>query len=125
MTRHVLLYKDLTEKIIGYIFQIYNEIGYGFREKAYQHALAYRLEKDKIPYKKEDYGVVKVLGKPVARYYADFVIDNKVVVEIKIANEFYSSHIQQLLSYLEGKRMKVGLLFLVCPKGVKLKRLVK
>lgn len=116
---------ELTHLLIGLIFQTYNEIGYGHREKLYQRAFAYKLEETNIPFKKEQYTLVMVAGKPVGRYYIDFVVDGKVVVELKIANEIYDSHSQQILEYMKVKQIKVGLLFIIMSKGVKIKRFIK
>lgn len=116
---------ELTHLLIGLIFQTYNEIGYGHREKLYQRAFAYKLEEAKIPFKREQYIVVRIAGKPIGRYYVDFVVDGKVVVELKIANEIYDSHAQQILEYMKMQHVTVGLLFVITKQGVKIKRFVK
>lgn len=116
---------ELTQKIIGLVFDVYNELKFGYKEKFYQRALAYRLEETGIPFEREKFGRVEFHGHIVGRYYVDFLIDNKVVVELKVANEVFETHVQQILNYLAAQHLKVGLLFLITPKGIKIKRLVK
>lgn len=116
--------KELTKQLIGLAFQTYNELGYGYREKIYQQAYSYKLQEVKIRYKREQYSLVKVADKPVGRYYVDFIVEDKVVIEFKIANEFFDSHIQQILSYLKACGLQIGLLFLIRKDGIKIKRLI-
>ncbi|MFY9484113.1 MAG: GxxExxY protein [Patescibacteria group bacterium] len=118
-------YSELTKRIIGLIFEVFNELQFGYQERFYQRAFAYKLEHHAIPFKREQYGLVQIAGKPVGRYYTDFLVDNKVVVELKVANEFYNSHVQQILSYLKAEKLRIGLLCLITPNGIKIKRLIK
>jgi len=118
-------HSELTKQIIGLIFEVFNELQFGYQERFYQRAFVYKLEHHSIPFKREQYGLVQIAGKPVGRYYIDFLVDNKVVVELKVANEFYNSHVQQVLSYLEAEKLRIGLLCLITPKGIKIKRLIK
>lgn len=115
---------ELTEKIIGLLFDVYNELGFGFQEKFYQRALAYKLEDANIRFKREQYKLIQISNRPVGRYYLDFVIDDKVVLELKVANEFFDTYVHQVLGYLKSSQLKVGLLCLITPKGVKIKRLI-
>lgn len=125
MDSKITLYKDLTEKIIGLLYKSYNEIGYGYREKYYQRTFEELLKTSDIPFKKELPNTLKTKsGKIIGRYFVDFLIDGKVAVELKIGNDFYPTHLNQLLSYLVVYNLKVGLLALITPKGVRIKRLV-
>lgn len=118
------IYQNETYEIIGVIYRVYNELGYGYREKYYQKAIAEEFKSEKINYKKELYVPLFYHGKRVGKYYIDFLINDKVALEIKVANRFYNSHVSQLLSYLNAFEIKLGLLATITPNGVKIKRLI-
>lgn len=118
-------HSDLAEKIIGLVFAVFNELKFGYKEKFYQRALAYKLEQAGVPFVREQYGKVEFDGKIIGQYYVDFVVDDKVVVELKVANEFFDTHTKQIINYLTAQHLRIGLLFLINPEGVKIKRLIR
>jgi GxxExxY protein len=63
-------------------------------------------------------------GRIIAKYYMDFVIEDKIVVELKIANEFYTKDIKQVLSYLKANNLRLGLLIIFNKDGVHVKRII-
>lgn len=119
-----LIQPQVTEPIIGLIFDSYNQLGFGHQERYYQSMFALKLEEAKIPYKRESYVPLKIGERIIGRSFIDFVINDQVVVDWKVANEFYESHIKQVLSYLRGTGMHIGLIARVEPHGVRIKRLV-
>jgi GxxExxY protein len=119
-----LIYPELSFKIIGIIFKVYNELGYGYREKNYQKALEIAFKKEGLTYSKEAFVNIKYEGESVGKYFIDFIIDNKIILELKVGAIFHQNDIKQLLSYLESRRMKLGILALFSPSGVKYKRIV-
>jgi GxxExxY protein len=114
----------LTEKIIGLAFNVYNNLKSGYPERVYQNALCAELDKAKINYTKEDYCKLIYKGKRVGGFYADLVIGNCLVVELKARGEIYDRDIAQTLAYMEMKNIKVGLILLFSKDRVKIKRLV-
>jgi GxxExxY protein len=104
-------YKELTEKIITVFYKVYNKLGYGFLEKVYENAMMIELRKDGIPAASQS--PIKVLydGEVIGEYYADILVDNKVIVEIKAARNLAEEHEAQLLNYLKATDNEVGLLF--------------
>ncbi|OGD65440.1 hypothetical protein A2215_03585 [Candidatus Berkelbacteria bacterium RIFOXYA2_FULL_43_10] len=114
----------LTEKIIGLAFEVYNNFKSGYPEKVYQNALCAEFDKVGIKYLKEDYCKLIYKGKRVGGFYADLVVDNKVVVELKARGEVYDRDIAQTLAYMKMKNIKVGLILLYSKDRVKIKRLV-
>jgi GxxExxY protein len=109
-------YRELTEKIIGVFYNVYNNLGYGFLEKVYENAMM-------LDFNKEDISVVsqypiKVLyeGEIVGEYVADILVDGKVIVEIKAVRNLASEHEAQLLNYLKATDKEVGLLLNFGPK---------
>lgn len=111
-----LIYPDLSYKIVGLLFDIYNELGFGYQEKYYQRALKIKLDCEKIKYKKECLKTIKIDSQIIGRYFIDFVIDDKIVVELKIANDFYKKDISQVLGYLKATKLKLGILVIFTKK---------
>ncbi|MFZ5366074.1 MAG: GxxExxY protein [Patescibacteria group bacterium] len=105
-----ILYEDLTYKLIGFAMGIHNELGSIHKEAVYQNAFAQELKTAGIPFKREEVLPVNFKGKEIGSYKPDFVVDEKVVVEIK-AVEFLPQKAEvQLSYYLKGTKYRVGLL---------------
>jgi len=122
--RNVYPDKELTEKIIGCSFKVFNNLGYGLAERIYQTAMAVELSKNKIQYKKELFGKVIFKEVVVGRYFLDFLVEKKIAVELKVRNEIYDKDVSQLLNYLKSKKLKIGLLLAITKNGIKIKRLI-
>src|SRR4051812_11371573 len=105
-----MLHVDVTEKIISCFFKIYNVLGYGFLEKVYQNALAYELQKDGMTVKVQENIRVYYDGQEVGDYFADLLIDTKVIVELKAAQSLRQEHLAQLTNYCKATGIQVGLL---------------
>ena len=105
-----LLYEDLTYKIIGVCYEVHNELGPVHKEKVYQKALEQAFEEAKINFKREVSLPVEYKGKKVGTYKPDFIIDDKVVLEIKAVSFLPQSSNSQLTYYLKGTNYKIGLL---------------
>ena len=116
-------YQELSEKIIAAAFKVHNELGHGFLEKVYQNALAIELEENSIKYELEKPLIVKYHDQQVGEYFADMVVDNKIVVEVKAVISLSSSHEVQLVNYLKATGTQVGLL-LNFGKSVEIRRKV-
>ncbi|MBE9547009.1 MAG: GxxExxY protein [Proteobacteria bacterium] len=103
-------YKELTEKIIKIFYMVYNKLGYGFLEKVYEKAMMIECKKEGIPVASQY--PIKVLyeNEIIGEYYADIVVDNKVIIEIKAARQLAKEHEAQLLNYLKATDIEVGLL---------------
>lgn len=118
-----LLYKELSYKITGLIFEIDNKIGYGHDEKTYGDALQKLLEKDKIPFDREVYFPIKIDGKLLTKVYFDFLIENKIIVELKVSDRNYKKVCSQLFKYLKSSGLKLGLIYRFTSGGVRTKRI--
>ena len=103
-------YKELTEKIIGIFYKVYNNLGYGFLENVYENAMILDFKKENILAVSQY--AIKVLYEDeiVGEYFADILVDNKVIVEIKAARILALEHEAQLLNYLKATDKEVGLL---------------
>ncbi len=115
---------DLTKQLIGLGFEAANRLGYGYQEKYYQRAFEELLKEKGISYKREQKAVINFSGRKIGRYFIDFVIGNKVVVELKVANQVYLQHQKQVLGYLKATGLEVGLLLLFTKRGVRMKRFI-
>lgn len=118
------LHQDLTDKIIGACFDIYNKLGYGYPEKVYQKALENELKKRKLSFKRELYGKILYDGDIVGKYYLDFLVEDKIAVEFKVRREIYESDWIQLLNYLKSENLNVGLLIVFSKYELKIKRVI-
>ena len=109
-------YKQLTERIIGVFYEVYNRLGYGFLEKVYENSMLIEFEKEKIPVIVQAPIKVFYEGKIVGEYFADLLVDDKVIVEIKATRVLAPEHEAQLLNYLKATDKEVGLLLNFGPK---------
>jgi GxxExxY protein len=117
----ILKHEDLSKKIIAAAYNVHKELGYGFLEKVYKNALAVELGETGV---KCDVEVpLKVLyhGKTVGDYYADMIVDDKIIVEVKALSELEPIHEVQLVNYLKATALHVGLL-INFGQSVKVKR---
>ncbi len=105
-----LKYHNITEKIIGASYNVHNTLGHGFLEKVYQNSLAIELRS--LDFKVDIEKPIKVLynGEIVGNYFADVVVDDKVIVEIKAVKDLSDIHEVQLVNYLKATGIEVGLL---------------
>ena len=103
-------YKDLTEKILKVFYKVYNKLGYGFLEKVYENAMMIELKQENIPATAQ--APIRVIydGEVIGDYYADVLVDNKVIVELKAARSLSEENEAQLLNYLKATGIEVGLL---------------
>lgn len=104
-----LLHKDLTDKILKIFYDVHYVLGYGFLEKVYQNALCYELEKNNIKFEKERKIEVKYKDRVVGEYYADIIVEDKVILEIKSCENLRPEHEYQLINYLKATAIEVGL----------------
>lgn len=109
-------HKTLTAAIISIFYKVYNTLGYGFLEKVYENAMMYEFNKAGIPAKSQSPINVLYEGEIMGEYYADILVDDKVIVEIKAASSLAPDHKAQLLNYLKATDKEVGLLFNFGPK---------
>lgn len=107
---------ELTSRIIKAFYDVYNTLGYGFLEKVYENALVIKLRKMGMPVVAQAPIEVRYDGHVVGEYFADLVVDGKVIVEVKAARALGDAHEAQLLNYLKATRYEVGLLLNFGPK---------
>lgn len=118
-----LIYPQLSYKIVGTLFNVYNELSYGHKEKVYQKALAEEFKRISLGFNRELYFPIKYNDKIISKYYFDFSVEEKIVVELKVAKDFYDKDINQLLAYLKFQKLKLGILAIFTKNGLRYKRI--
>lgn len=117
-------HKEITEAIIGSAFEVHRILGYGFLEKVYQNAMQVELIKRGFRCKTETAIEVKYKNVLVGDYRADLLVNEVVVVELKVAKNYQSADEAQLLNELKATGIKVGLLINFGRERVEFKRMV-
>lgn len=105
-----LRYKDLTDVVISSFFDFYNSLGYGFLEKVYENARFYELSQRGLFCVRQSPIQVFYKGLKVGKYYADIIVEEKVILEIKAVDGLVEEHEYQLINYLKTTEIEVGLL---------------
>lgn len=121
-----LKYKDITEKILGASFEVHTFLGNGFQEVIYQRALAWEMKQKGLEFAREIEQDIfyKDLPEPIGTRRADFVVEGKVLVELKAIIQLEDVHLAQALNYLKAYKLDVGLLINFGSKSLTFKRLV-
>ncbi len=108
---------ELTRQIIGAFFKVYNTLGYGFSEKVYQNALTLELQKLGLQVKPQQPLKVYYENIEVGEYFADIIVNDTVILELKAVQRLLPEHEAQLLNYLKATSIEVGLLLNFGPKA--------
>jgi GxxExxY protein len=116
-------YENLTHKVIGLAMKVHSSIGMGFQEVIYQRCLNIEFEKEGVPYVREFEMTVMYEGTQVGTRRVDFLIDQKIMVEIKATSELMDVHLTQAKNYLEAYDLDVGLLINFGTPSLEFKRL--
>ena len=115
-------YEDITHKIIGAAYQVFNQLGFGFLESIYQKAMVIELTKSELIVESEKPLKVFYDGQVVGDFYVDLFVENTVVVELKSVQNIIKEHEVQLVNYLKGLKKEIGLLINFGSSGVEVKR---
>ena len=105
-----MLHHSLSEKVLQAFYQVYNQLGYGFLEKVYENALLIELRKRELKVEQQKQIFVFYDGKQVGVYFADLIIEELIIIELKAAERLREEHECQLINYLKASDKEVGLL---------------
>ena len=119
------LYKDLTYKIIGAAMEVHKELGHGFLEAVYEEALAKEFMRMGLRYKRREKLDIVYKGEKIKEYEADFIVENKVLVEIKATKGLTKIDEAQLHNYLKATGKRIGLLFNFGMVSLEYKRVIR
>ena len=118
-----LLHKEITERIIEACYEVANELGAGFLESVYEKALLVALREKGIDAASQVPMAVSFHGQNVGEFFADIIVESKVVVEVKAVKRLLPEHSAQVINYLKATGMEVGLLVNFGGPKVEIKRL--
>jgi len=121
-----LKYGDITEKVIGCAFEVHKFLGNGFQEVIYQRALSLELNKAGLSYSREVEQPIfyKDYTEEIGTRRADFIVESKILVELKAVTQIEGVHLAQILNYLKVYHYEVGLLINFGTKSLTFKRVV-
>ena len=118
------LYSDLTEKIIGAAINVHKVLGPGYPEKIYQRALSEEFRKQAVPFNKEERFRVFYNDKDVGYETVDFCAYDKIIIELKAVSEIMDLHSKQIVGYLRGRKLKLGLMLNFGKSKLEIKRII-
>ena len=116
-------HSELTDKIIGVFYEVYNDLGFGFFESVYRNSFRLALIEKGLSVQEEVHTPVFFRGKNVGDFKADLIVNQIILIELKTAETLVRAHEAQVLNYLRATSLEVGLLFNFGPKP-QLRRLV-
>lgn len=102
---------DVTSKIINAFYAVYNGLGYGFLEKVYENAMVLELTKRGFAVEQQKQVQVYYEGRVVGEYYADLLVNEQFILELKAAEAISEAHTAQLLNYLRSTTCEIGFVF--------------
>jgi len=105
-----IIEKELVYKINSCVFEVYRELGHGFLERVYEKALLIEFNSQRLKAQAQVPIQVHYKGEIVGDYYADLVVEDKVIIELKAQEHLNKAHEAQLLNYLKATKIEVGLL---------------
>lgn len=117
-------YSDITGAVIGSEMKVHSALGNGFPEVIYQRSLAIELQDQNINYNREYSTPLFYKGKPVGKRRVDFLVEDKVLVELKAVSEINKTHFNQVLNYLKAYNLEIGLLINFGENSLKFKRFI-
>lgn len=106
----MILYESITNMILKAYYDVYHELGYGFLEHVYQNALYKELKRKGLKCEPQKKIEVFYKGEVVGLYYADLLVEEVIILELKAVSELNSAHESQLMNYLKATGVEVGLL---------------
>ena len=119
-----LVEKELSYTVVGALFAVFNEIGYGHKETVYQRALAAALREKKLKFREQVHTELIAFGEVVGKYYLDFLVEEKIIVEIKALANFRAMDYRQAKSYLQATKLPPAILASFTPDGVRYRRVL-
>ena len=105
-----IIYKDLSYRIIGLAIEVHNKLGYGFLEKVYENALMKLFKREGIRACQQASIPVYFEGEIVGDFYADILVNDQIILELKAVNHILDVHRAQIINYLKASDVKLGIL---------------
>ena len=119
-----IVYPDLSYKIVGLLYDVHNHLGGGHKENYYQKAISILFKENGLEFKEQVKTPVLFKGEKLGNYFMDFLIENKIILEIKSGERFKIQDINQVFAYLKSANLKLGILANFTKGGVRFKRIL-
>ncbi len=119
-----ILYKELSDTIIGVAMRVHTKLGSGLPEVCYSRSMALEFDSLNIPYSREFKVIISYNDQPVGHLVPDIVVDSKIILEFKRDDAIYPHHISQLYSYLRAAKLRLGYVLNFGYKSLLFKRLI-
>lgn len=120
-----ILYKDLSYKIVGLAMRVHSKLGYGFLEKVYENALMILLRREEIKAEQQAPITVYFDGEVVGDYYADILVEDKIILEIKSVEKIIDAHRAQALNYLKATGLRLAIILDFGKEKLEYERIIK
>lgn len=115
-------HEDITHRMIGCAYKVYNTLGFGFLESVYKKAIVIEMRKNDLSVEEEKALRVYYDDQVVGEFYVDLFVEQEIVLELKSVQNLVREHEVQLVNYLNALKKEIGLLINFGPKGVEVKR---
>ena len=119
-----LIYPELSYQLVGLAYNVFNELGHGHLEKIYQKAYAKELKEAGIVFKEQAPNQVIYKEEVIGNNYLDFLIEEKVIIELKRSDFYSKKYIDQVSNYIKVSNLKLAILINFTTNGVRIKRIV-
>ena len=119
-----VIYPELSYKIVGCLFEVFKTVGPNHREKYYQKAIEAEFNKQKIKFCSEFPIDLRYKDLKICKGFFDFLIDDKIILEIKVGSFFRKGYLEQILDYLKASNLKLGIIGNFTRDGVKFYRVL-
>ncbi len=119
-----LIYPELSYKLVGLAYNVFNELGHGHLEKVYQKAYAKELKDAEIMFKEQALCQVIYKEEIIGNNFLDFLIEDKVIIELKRSDFYSKKYIDQISNYIKVSNLKLAILINFTSNGVRIKRIV-
>ncbi len=117
--------RKISERVISCVFEVSNELGAGFLESVYEHALCIEMKRNEIAYQRQKPIVVTYKREIVGDYVADIIVENRLLLELKALSGLTRQHEAQVMNYLKATGINVGLLINFGTPKASIRRIVK
>lgn len=124
LRRNDVVHPELSYTINGVLFYVFKDMGFGHQEKYYQKAVALKFNEKGLKFKEQVSAPILYQQEKIGGYVLDFLVEDRVILEIKKGNYFKKQNIEQVLGYLKALKLQLGLLANFTRDGVRIKRIV-
>lgn len=119
-----VIYKKLSYEIVGAVFEVFRELGYGYKERYYEDAIAKEFIRRNIKFKRQIQYDLQYKGEKIGVHQLDFLIEDRIIVELKRGDYFSKNNMEQVIQYLKTSGLKLAILVNITSKGAKFKRVL-